>query len=249
MDFFDRSGNRISDWREWTRPKKRGQWRASRSAMELARAWFTSPVPVMPPEVVALLESHNRTRGVILREGWPEHVTRLPFRGEGRNHDLVLIGELGTDRVLISVEAKVDETMGPPVGAYRSKAKSNPKSRAWERIDKLLVAVFGNRASASETPWSQLPYQMLTAMVGTAIEAHSRGCALGVLCVHELITESAKADLVLRNDQDFTAFVAALGVTAPVSGQLYGPFDIRIPGEEVDIPVLLGKAQYRWAEL
>ena len=65
-------GQPIADWRSWTRPKAEYHWRAGRSAMELARAWFTSPVPICPPEVKSLLESHPVTAGVALTEGWPE---------------------------------------------------------------------------------------------------------------------------------------------------------------------------------
>ena len=36
-------GQPIADWHSWTRPKAEYHWRAGRSAMELARAWFTGP--------------------------------------------------------------------------------------------------------------------------------------------------------------------------------------------------------------
>lgn len=144
MDLFDRKEKPITDWRNWTRPKKEdGHWRAGRSAMELARAWFTSPVPVMPQEIDALLESHPLTRNIVVTRGWPERVTALPYPGEGRNHDLVLLGEADGKPVLLAVEAKVDETMGPSIGKYWRKSKSTLRSGAWRRIDALLDSVFG----------------------------------------------------------------------------------------------------------
>lgn len=36
----------INSMDDWTRPKKLEHWKAGRSAMELARAWFTSPYPL-----------------------------------------------------------------------------------------------------------------------------------------------------------------------------------------------------------
>lgn len=115
MDFLDRQGKPIVDWRDWTRPKKEtGHWRAGRSAMELARAWFTYPIPVIPVEIDALLQSNALTHNLVLQMGWPKLKTPLPFPGEGRNHDRVMLGEANGKSVLLAVEGKVDETMGPP---------------------------------------------------------------------------------------------------------------------------------------
>lgn len=175
------------------------------------RAWFTSPVPLVPQEMAELLLSHALTRDSAFSEGWPELKTPLPFPGEGRNHDLVLVGEAGGTRFLCSVESKVDETMGPEIGAYWRKSKRAASSRAWRRIDTLLASAFGVRAQAVEEPWSSLPYQMLTALVGTAIEASRRSCSLAAVCVHEFVTESAKPELLNRNGQDYRAFLRALG--------------------------------------
>jgi len=246
MDLFDRRGQQITDWRNWTRPKQDTQWRASRSAMELARAWFTSPVPVVPPEVAALLDSHSLTRGTVLSQAWPELKTPLPFPGESRNHDLVVLGEVRGHPLLLTVEGKVDETMGPRVGTYWKKSRETPRSRAWRRVDALLGAAFGPVASATDLPWRALPYQMLTALVGTAIEADKRSCAIAVVCVHEFITESATEDALNRNTVDFRAFLAALNQPKVSAGTLYGPFTVEVPRTGRQMPVLLGKAQYRW---
>lgn len=113
-------------------------------------------------------------------------------------------------------------------------------------MDALLESVFGDEAMATAKPWSVLPYQMLTAIVGTAIEASDRDCALGVLCIHELVTESAKPGLLARNQKQFEAFLYALGERASSAEQLYGPFDIRISGKSQTVPILLGKATYDW---
>ena len=57
--------------------------KAGRSAMELARSWFTAPQPVLPAEVRELLDSHPDTRDAEFVKGWPELVTKLPVPGEG----------------------------------------------------------------------------------------------------------------------------------------------------------------------
>ena len=246
MKIYDRRNQPITDWRDWTRPKEEGQWRSTRSAMELARSWFTSPVPVVPSEIADLLRSHRLTREAILQDGWPELKTPLPYPGEGRNHDLVVVGEVRGQPMLLTVEGKVDETMGPAVGTYWRKSNRVSNSRAWRRIDALLSAAFGAEAVAIEEPWRSLPYQLLTATVGTAIEASTRSCAMAVLCVHEFVTESAKPDFLARNAADFRAFLRALGQPGASPAHLYGPFTVAVPGTSRTMPVLIGKAQYRW---
>lgn len=88
---------------------------------------------------------------------------------------------------------------------------------------------------------------MLTAIIGTALEAGKRNCAFGVLCIHEHLTESAKPRSLERNQRQFQAFFKALGQRSIVVGQLYGPFDIHIGDPIGSVPVLLGKAIYDWS--
>ena len=152
--------------------------------MELARAWFTSPVPVVPAEVTAILETSPFTQGTVLTRGQPEYVTPLPERGEWRNHDLWLTGRAGDRSVTVCVEAKADEPFGDPIGVYvdrviAKKEKSGNASRLPEGVDALLKVVFGEKASCRETPWRDLRYQLLTSVAGTAIQAALDGSSVG----------------------------------------------------------------------
>jgi len=90
-------GSAIRDWREWSPPKQQKHWRAGRSAVELARAWFTTTTPQIPTEFLALLSSSPLLEGLSELTGVPEFVTSLPEQGEGRNHDLVLEAWLQKD--------------------------------------------------------------------------------------------------------------------------------------------------------
>jgi hypothetical protein len=158
---------------------------------------------------------------------------------------MVLVGQSGDRRILVAIEAKVDETMGPPIGEYWRKSKDSAKpSRAWRRIEALLATAFGAAAKPDLPPWSQLPYQMLTALVGTAIEAATRDCPVAALVIHEFVAESAKPELLAKNAAEFAAFLAALGVRDSRAGSLYGPFELR--ANERDVSVLIGKIQYVW---
>jgi hypothetical protein len=249
----DRNGDQITDWRAWTRPMKDFQWRAGRSAMELARAWFISPTPVCPQEIADLLTSQPRTTGFTLVEGIPEHVTSLPERGEGRNHDLLLLGHGKSDSIVISVEAKVDESFGETIGTYWNKGKrSATPTRAPERIQALLSMAFGSLTRPDMVPWQGLRYQLLTAVTGTAIEASRRHAAIAIVVVHEFRTEDLDDENVAVNNEDFQNFVSVLLDLPPteiVLGRLYGPA-VFASGEHLERPVdmFIGKVVYDWRQ-
>jgi len=247
----DHDGQPIADWRSWPRPKAERHWRAGRSAMELARAWFTSPVPICPPEVESLLESHPVTAGVALTEGWPEYVTALPERGEGRNHDLLLVGCRDACGVVVSVEAKVDEPFGVEIGKYwHSARKSKKRTRVPERIEALVSMVFGSGARPDAEPWSLLRYQLLTAVAGTAREAAQRKADTAVLVIHEFLTHSANARKVSDNAQDLSDFISVLFSqdNTPIQpGRLYGP-SVLAANKDLSraVNVFIGKAVFSW---
>jgi hypothetical protein len=71
-------GTPIKSWEEWSRPKRDYQWKEGRSAMELAKAWFSHEGPTVPPEVESILLTHPRLEGLELIRAIPELVTPLP---------------------------------------------------------------------------------------------------------------------------------------------------------------------------
>src|SRR4029453_917514 len=145
----------------------------------------------VPPEFSALLSSSALLAGLRELKGTPEHVTSLPEAGEGRNHDLLLEGEADAGRVVIAVEAKADEKFGPRIGKHWAQkreeraAPGGPPSRAPERIEALLAFLAGPAATPLQDPWLGIRYQLLTAAVGTLLEAQARNAALAVLAIHE----------------------------------------------------------------
>jgi hypothetical protein len=220
--------------------------------MELARAWFVSPTPRCPREIADLLASQAHTANLTLVEGLPEHVTTLPERGEGRNHDLLLLAQGTSGLVIISVEAKVDEPFGETIGGYWSNARrSSTPTNAPKRIEALLSMVFGGTARPETDPWRSLRYQLLTAVAGTAIEAARRETDTAVVIVHEFRTESLDAQHVAANAKDFQTFVNALLLCPPatevVNGRLYGPVAL-IPSNDLsrEVRVFIGKAVFDW---
>jgi hypothetical protein len=118
-----RNGIEITTVDEWKAAMpariRNKQWKPGRSAMELARAWVGQGGTIVPPEFAALLESSPAFRGLTFVQGTPEAETRLDeFRGNTRNHDLLLIGQRDGGTVVISIEAKADESFGPAIGPY-----------------------------------------------------------------------------------------------------------------------------------
>ena len=92
---------------------------------------------------MSVLLSHPRLRGLKLFQGIPELVTSLPERGEGRNHDLWLLGKTERESVTLCIEAKADEPFGDEtVAEYRQTAlhrrQRGESTRVPERIDSLL---------------------------------------------------------------------------------------------------------------
>lgn len=243
----------IEDWRGWPRPTKPEHWKSGRSAIELARQWFVSPVPVCPKEIRALLDSHALTRDVDLCEGWPEHPTSLPMRGFGRHHDMLLRGTNPAGQsVVVSIEAKVDEAFdNEKVGSYWQSKKSSPKySGVPKRIETLLQIVFGRTAQASAEPWKGLRYQLLTAAGGTARAACKLKTGIAVFVAYELRTDQADEKKLSRNDQDLRQFIDVLfGIDSRKfeTGKLYGPTRLTA-GKFLcgDVQLLMGKAVFDW---
>ena len=136
-------GKLIESLEDWTRPKRDYHWKKGRSAMELAKSWFREERLSPPSEFIALLLSEPRLQELKLLRGTPELVTALPERGEGRNHDLALVGQTPQESVTICVEAKADEPFGSEtVRQYWERAMRRRNlgnsTRAPERIQALL---------------------------------------------------------------------------------------------------------------
>ena len=106
-----RKGVEIRSVDQWfaLAPPKQGirQWADGRSAKELAKAWFRCGRPEVPSEVSEVFDSCRTTRGLQIDLAIPEAITRIDnFRGEHRNHDLLVHARLGEHPVLVGVAQK-----------------------------------------------------------------------------------------------------------------------------------------------
>lgn len=252
----NRQGATIADWRDWTPPKDPNHWKAGRSAMELARAWFTSRSPQCPAEIEALLATNSITSPVQFLDGVPEAITGLPGGGGGRNHDLLLKGEINGQKVIASIEGKADERFGnSTVKAAWNRARASIKpTKVDKRIENLLEMIFGTQARPDQAPWNDLRYQLLTGVAATAIEASRYSTigqpAVGLFLVHEFHTHFVTKQNIQANAADYAHFAATLlNISASTiqEGQMYGP-QIVGPNHFLTIPVeiFIGKAVFKW---
>jgi len=235
----------ITSSHNWTRPKKDYHWKAGRSAMELARSWFRNSHPEPPDELLALLYSNPRLKNITLTKGTPELITRLPERGEGRNHDLSLIGHTDDEQITVTIEAKADESYGnDTILEYYNKAlqrrKDGISTRVPERIEKLLYMVDYD-ATVSNSNWRHIRYQLLTAVTGTILQAKLEGSSLAVLVVHEFRTDNTDNtdnNKQLQNHLELEKLLSVLsggGVNKMKTVILYGEFNVD------DLDFMIGK--------
>jgi hypothetical protein len=116
--------------------------------MEVARIWCSGGRPRIPDVVISTIDDHPSTAGFF---GWDvdvEHVTAIDdFAGEGRNHDIVIVGQCDATPTLVAIEAKAAEPFGDPlqVTVTRALARSK-KSKVPQRLDLLAQAVRGKPA-------------------------------------------------------------------------------------------------------
>jgi hypothetical protein len=209
--------------------------------MELARAWLPG---VLPGEVRELLQTQEGLASFVPARGLAEAKTRLDcFRGNCRNHDLLVLGQSGAGvAVLLDVEGKADEPFDRTVRATLDVAARKPRSNVPQRVQLLAQAVFG----CSPDEIGDLRYQLLQATAACLIEARKCCAGKAVFIVHEFVTDNLSDGNRRANVADFEAFLRRLAgdpCLAVESGVLYGP--LRLKGSErvpSDIDLFLGKA-------
>jgi hypothetical protein len=249
-----RAINGLADWQELAGPKKAEQWVEGRSAYELAYAWCGSGAVAMPPELRALLESHEKTRNLDVECVFPEH--RIAFDslpGEPRNADLAFTGVGVPGKIAVTMEAKADETFDGTVAETLEDALErllkNPRSQGVRRVADLVRALFAPRARGQTTRILDLRYQLLTATAGTLAYARMHEASLAVLIVHEFVTARTRDELHEGNAADYRAFLQRLSADRALAieqGGLLGPFAVPgVPLFEAAPPLLVGKVTTR----
>lgn len=150
----------LDKWYKLGRPMKDNHWKSGRSAMELAR-YILNGNGTFPKEIEEILLKIGCNSDKVFK-GEPEKVTPLVGRGNGRNHDLLFKQD---DRIIIGIEAKVDETLGDMISNELS--NENRSYNKIKRIDTLYKNIYGCNPSNN----IDIRYQLLTGINGILIEA------------------------------------------------------------------------------
>jgi hypothetical protein len=163
------------------------------------------------------LESNEATSGIVLSRGVIEHETHLPFGNRGaRCHDLALYGEQNGHAVTVCIESKADESFGGTIERELLKAKERRGTRFPERLNWLTSSLLGTNAfedaecSKLSPDVAQLPYQLLTAIAGTLLEAECQNAAKAVFVVHEFRTAATLDSKLDFNAAALNAFIDRL---------------------------------------
>jgi hypothetical protein len=259
----------FGEWESYALPTAHKEhWQPSRSACELGRIWTTDGEPSVPHQLIQLLDSHEGTRHLVILKGITEHQTRLPFSSFGpRRHDLALWAEQDGRPVTICIESKADESSGGTVREELRKARANARKKGGttrfpERLDWLtrsllrLPAFTDSCLLMLSDEVADLPYQLLSAIGGTLLEAEQQKTIKAVFVIHEFRTPTT---LDINLDVNANAlnrflrlFLSANGASAGEdfelkSGNMLGPisitsrpvaFSTRVP---YHVPIFIGK--------
>lgn len=191
----------VEQWQQYAPPKdKEKHWKDGRSAKSLAQ-FMTDKNQVKKLESI-LNELGYDTKGII--SCTPEANTVLPGTGNGRNHDLLMIGK----DFVAGIEAKVSESFGKTISKELIGASENKQYR----IDTLAKELFGCEINADS---EDLKYQLLTGVMGTFFEAikNTKSKALFLVIVFTDGITTKEANAVVANNKDFEDFCKYIGLS------------------------------------
>jgi len=196
----------IDEWYNIAPPKNKAHWVEGRSAYECAKAWLRTGKPVIPAEIINILETELLTSDLKIDCVEPECKIKFDsFGGEPRNADLAFIGKNKYGTVAVNIEAKTDETYSTTLSETITKAletlSGNSNSKKLDRIKFLTSSLF--KEDKSKNPKIiDLRYQLLTAVAGSLAYAQSNNAETAVLIIHEFITNKSNKNYHQKNDDD-----------------------------------------------
>ena len=193
----------VEEWYQFAPPKAKGKhWKDGRSAKSLAQ-FMTDKNQVKKLEDILVELKYDTNGGISCT---PEANTVLPCKGNGRNHDLLMIGE----DFVVGIEAKVSEPFGEEISTELIEASDNKKGR----IDKLANELFGCKINEVKDGL-ELRYQLLTGVYGTLLEAEnnkkSKALFLVIVFTDGITREDENA--VNRNNDDFKNFCKCINLS------------------------------------
>ncbi len=205
--------NNFEDWKEaFIIVDNKTHWKEGRSAFELAKYFTHTTISEsngisMLREYLKSITNHefNFTRGEI------EHESKIDtFKGKGRIQDLILWGEVSDLKVVICIEAKVDEAFGDSISKAYEYAedilKNKPKSNRKRRIGNLCSKYFPNDDIKT---LDKIKYQLLHFLEGSIVEAKKIG-GMVFMPVMAFYTDSYDNKIGYENKNDYEVFINEL---------------------------------------
>ena len=224
-------------WKQTCSPKGNdNQWKPEYSAYELANEYLNFKCKSLT-KIIGLHGSN-----FILDEAYPEKETRFDKYGQGRVHDLLLYGKNNGNRIVISVEGKVNESFGnETVSSYYMKNKidimNGLNTNKCKRIEEVLPKLFGKGIPKDIY---DVKYQLITALIGTLHEACDANINEAYLIVQYFKTNQFDRRIHDTNHKELNKFVRCIsGMKNLVlkEDQLVGPFKL---GIYKDIEISIG---------
>jgi len=193
----------IDDWKHLL-AKPNLHWKAGYSAMTLARAWESARQHGFPAEVAAILRTAQQPGWEALRLllAIPEYQVALPGGQRPSQTDLLALARSQTGLVVVAVEGKVDESLGPTVGEKRREDSAGVS----ERLSFLLTTL-----GLTGCP-DDVRYQLLHRTVSALLVARDFAAEGAVMLIHSFSPSG-------KWFADFAAFGGLFGQTA-TPGQL-----------------------------
>jgi hypothetical protein len=190
-----------NDWRKLLADPDK-HWKPGYSAFELAHRW--SGADGFPPEVAALLNQNDATRGAALLFGFPEHKVALVGGARASQTDLWVLARTQRGLLSIAIEGKVNESFGPTVGEWQP-GGSRGRTERWTALCHLLEV----NADCDVA----IRYQLFHRTASALVEAKRFFAPAAAVIVHSFSPTHQSFD-------DFQRFVRLLGGNIERPGEL-----------------------------
>jgi len=189
-----------NDWQQFlAEPDK--QWKVGYSARTLAHCWHAADG--FPDEICRVFAASSVTALKTLEPllVLPEYKVKLKGRGPDSQNDIFVLAKVSdSELVSITVEGKVEESFGSPVGNWKA-ANSGFTDNKRERLDDLQ-----QQLGLDAVP-DDIYYQLLHRTASAMIEARRFNAQYAVMLVHSFSPTGSWFE-------EYARFLNLFGVTA-----------------------------------
>lgn len=228
----------VDEWKKICPLAKNEHWKDGRSAKELAKDWINNK----GKDLEDLLGSFCAFKGISFNKASPEFQSKFDeYKGNGRQHDLLVLASHNKERILISIEAKVDESFGDIIKDYYIKKIvsriKGERTNAPDRVEELIKNIFEENIKVAVF---DLRYQLLHAIAGTIAEAKRQKAKTAIFVINTYCSKDEKVFSPVKhqnNMKDLNQFVSYLSknqITNIGCDELQGPFNI----QDVDLYIM-----------